>query len=142
MLSVAGGKLTTYRRIGLDALDVLRSRLGIHRLDQSPRPLPGAGRIAYSRELGELEPHVRAHLLHLYGSLVSEVLAEATSEDELRPLHPRAPDVAAQIAYAYRREWAVTPEDVLRRRTTLALRGLDASVAHQRWWTSGATRST
>jgi glycerol-3-phosphate dehydrogenase len=126
MLSVAGGKLTTYRRIALDALDVLRSQLGIHRLDQSPRGLPGAGRIAYSRELGDLDPRVRAHLLHLYGSLVSEVLAEAKGDDDLRPLHPRAPDVAAQIAYAYRREWAVTPEDVLRRRTTLALRGIDA----------------
>ena len=65
--------------------------------------------------------------MHLYGSLANEVLADANGDrDLLRPLHPRAPEIGAQIAYAYRREWAVTPEDVLRRRTTLALRGIDA----------------
>ena len=38
MLSVAGGKLTTYRRIALDALE----QLGVQNLDRTPRPLPGA----------------------------------------------------------------------------------------------------
>ncbi len=38
MLSVAGGKLTTYRRIALDAL----AQLGVRNLDRTPRPLPGA----------------------------------------------------------------------------------------------------
>ena len=124
MLTVAGGKLTTYRRIALDALDALRSQLGLHRLDERPYPLPGAGAtgpVGHS----ELEPSVRAHLSHLYGSLANEVLALADEDpDLLRPLHPRAPEIAAQVAYAYAREWAVTPEDVLRRRTTLALRGI------------------
>jgi glycerol-3-phosphate dehydrogenase len=44
--------------------------------------------------------------------------------DDLRPLAPGAPDVAAQVVYAREREWAVDADDVLRRRTTLALRGL------------------
>jgi glycerol-3-phosphate dehydrogenase len=127
MLSVAGGKLTTYRRIALDALEALRPQLGLHRLDRSPQPLPGAVPAAPSPLLAELDPHVRTHLLHLYGSLANEVLADAMGDrDLLRPLHPRAPEIGAQVAYAYRREWAVTPEDVLRRRTTLALRGIDA----------------
>jgi len=127
MLSVAGGKLTTYRRIALDALDALRPQLGLHRLDRRPHPLPGAAEVAPSPELAELDPPVRTHLLHLYGSLANEVLADAEGDpDLLRPVHPRAPELAAQVAYAYRREWAVTPEDVLRRRTTLALRGIDA----------------
>jgi glycerol-3-phosphate dehydrogenase len=125
MLTVAGGKLTTYRRIALDALAALRPQLGLHRLDRRPHPLPGAADIAPSPALAELDPSVRAHLLHLYGSLANEVVALADSDpDLLRPLHPRAPEIAAQVAYAYRREWAVTAEDVLRRRTTLALRGL------------------
>ena len=68
---------------------------------------------------------MRAHLLHLYGGLANEVVADA-DDDLLRRLDPRAPEIAAQVAYAYRREWAVTPEDILRRRTTLALRGLDS----------------
>ena len=42
MLSVAGGKLTTYRRIALDALE----QLGVRNLDRRPRPLPGATGLA------------------------------------------------------------------------------------------------
>jgi glycerol-3-phosphate dehydrogenase len=42
----------------------------------------------------------------------------------LEPLAPDAPDIAAQAVYAAEREWARNAEDILRRRTTLALRGL------------------
>jgi glycerol-3-phosphate dehydrogenase len=130
MLSVAGGKLTTYRRIALAALETLRGDLGLARLDRAPVPLPGAADLAEAsaRLAGrrpELEPSVRAHLLHLYGSLAEEVVALADEDPALlERLHPEAPDIAAQAVYARSREWACTSEDVLRRRTTLALRGL------------------
>jgi glycerol-3-phosphate dehydrogenase len=82
-----------------------------------------AGRLG--RRFPELEPSARWHLAHLYGSLAEEVLAGAELDPALlRPLHADAPEVTAQAVYARRREWAVTAEDVLRRRTTLALRGL------------------
>ena len=130
MLSVAGGKLTTYRRIAHAALSILRAELGLRRLDRGPVPLPGA---VHSNEAAQrlasrwpdLEPAVRAHLGQLYGSLAEEVLAPAAGDpDLLRPLHPDGPDLAAQVLYARDVEWACRPEDVLRRRTTLALRGL------------------
>jgi len=130
MLSVAGGKLTTYRRIAHAALSILRAELGLRRLDRRPVPLPGA---AHSNEAArrlaggwpDLEPAVCAHLVHLYGSLADEVLAPAVADpDLLHPIHPEGPDLAAQALYARDVEWACRPEDVLRRRTTLALRGL------------------
>jgi glycerol-3-phosphate dehydrogenase len=130
MLTVAGGKLTTYRRIALSVMRALRSDLGLHRIDGAPEPLPGATGLAQAgavlaRRFPELDPSVRAHLLHLYGSLVSEVLSEAETRPELlERLHSDGPDLAAQAAYAWSREWATTDEDVLRRRTTVALRGL------------------
>jgi len=130
MLSVAGGKLTTYRRISLEALDALGPELGIHRLDRSPKPLPGAadpGRAArqLAREFPQLRHDVRARLVHAYGTLAAEVLAPAAERPALlEPLHPDAPELVAQAVYARAAEWACTPEDVLRRRTTLALRGL------------------
>jgi glycerol-3-phosphate dehydrogenase len=133
MLTVAGGKLTTFRRIALDALHVLRPQLGVHRLDGHPSPLPGAigigaAALALAERFPELDAPTRAHLLHLYGGLATEVLADADEDASLlRRLHPRAPEIAAQVAYAYRHEWAVTPDDVLRRRTTLALRGIELS---------------
>jgi glycerol-3-phosphate dehydrogenase len=133
MLSVAGGKLTTYRRIAVDVLRALRSELGVHRIDARPAPLPGAldleaATTHLARRSPQLEPRVRSHLALLYGSLAGEVLAEAEQDPELlRPLHPAAPDIAAQIVYARAREWACTSGDLLLRRTTLGLRGLAVS---------------
>src|SRR5205085_2655774 len=72
-----------------------------------------------------LEPDVRAHLAHLYGTLAAEVLAPAREDETLlERLDPAAPDIAAQAVYARTHEWASSPDDILRRRTTLALRGL------------------
>ena len=85
MLTVAGGKLTTYRRIALHALERLRPELGGMRFDAVPRPLPGARglegagmRIAH--RFPDLDPATRSHLLHLYGSLAEEVLEPALLE--------------------------------------------------------------
>ncbi len=124
MLSVAGGKLTTYRRIALDALEQLRGDLRLHELDRRPSPLPGAtglDRIAWPLEI---PPQLRSHLRDLYGSLAPEVLAPALDDPGLlEPIVPGAPDIAAQALYAVSREWARSVEDVVRRRTTIGLRG-------------------
>jgi len=120
MVSVAGGKLTTYRRIALDALD----QLGVRGLSKRPRPLPGAtglDRIAWP---DEVDIRTRNHLLHLYGSLALEVLAPAADDPSLlEPLVSGRPDLRAQELYARTHEWAQTDEDVLRRRTTGWLAG-------------------
>ena len=56
------------------------------------------------------------------------MLAPTADRPELlERLHPDAPELVAQAVYAREAEWACTPEDVLRQRTTLALRGLTAA---------------
>jgi len=125
MLTVAGGKLTTYRRIALETLHRARTELELHRLERRPWPLPGAAELEHVALPGGLEPDVRAHLLHLYGSLAPEVLAQAAEDASLfERLHPGGPDIAAQVRYAATHEWARDAEDVLRRRTTCFHRGL------------------
>jgi glycerol-3-phosphate dehydrogenase len=115
MVSVAGGKLTTYRRIALDALD----HLGVRGLSQRPRPLPGARGLERIPWPDGLDTATRTHLLHLYGSLAPEVLAPAAADPSLlEPLVAGRPDIRAQDVYARTHEWARTDEDVLRRRTT------------------------
>ena len=118
MVTVAGGKLTTYRRIAGGVLDALRPQLGLRRVDDVPTPLPGAADpeavvAALCRERPDLDSAVASSLAHTYGSLAAGVLA--TDHDPL----------VAQVRYACEHEWAVHADDVLRRRTTLALRGLD-----------------
>ena len=130
MVSVAGGKLTTHRRIAAGVL---------HRLDAfrhvrvSPGPLPGAGPLPPAPD--GVEPPVWDHLVGLYGSDAPAVAAAGADR-----VHPGGPDVWGQVHHAIDREWACTVEDVVRRRTTLAVRGLAtrgvrdaiaATLAHQ-----------
>jgi glycerol-3-phosphate dehydrogenase len=120
MVSVAGGKLTTYRSIALDAL----GHLGVRGLSRRPRPLPGADGLDRIAWPFDLDTATRAHLLHLYGSLAVDVLAPALDDlTLLEPLVPGRPDLRAQERYAREHEWARTDDDVLRRRTTAWLAG-------------------
>ena len=133
MLSVAGGKLTTYRRIALEALERLRPALGLHSLVRRPWPLPGARDLELVELPAGLEPDVRAHLMHLYGARAPVVLAPARDDPSLlERLHPDGPDIVAQALHAVTSEWALTAEDVLRRRTTVTLRGLADDAARAR----------
>ncbi len=133
MLNVAGGKLTTYRRIALEALRRLGPELGLHRQDRRPWPLPGATRLEQLSLPTTLEPDIREHLAHLYGSLAAEVLEPTALEPGLlERVHPAGPDIAAQVRYAATHEWARSAEDVLRRRTTLFQRGLETEETRSR----------
>ena len=132
MLSVAGGKLTTYRKIALDALERVRGPLGLRRLDRRPFPLPGATG-PRSPLPTWVDPELADHLHHLYGSRATAVVATAAENSSLlERIHPDGPDIAAQALFAIRHEWATTAEDVLRRRTTVALRGLADAAAVER----------
>jgi glycerol-3-phosphate dehydrogenase len=120
MLSVAGGKLTTYRRIALDAL----AQLGVRNLNRAPRALPGAVGLANVDWPVELDAPTRSHLLHLYGSRAADVVRPALEDRSLlEPLVAGRPDLRAQDAWARDRELALHDEDVIRRRTTGWLAG-------------------
>ncbi len=132
VLSVAGGKLTTYRRIALAILHALRSELGLHRIDRLPRQLPGAADAEVAADAlahrYQLEPTLAAYLAQAYGTLAPEVIAAGS----LQPLAEGMLDVEAQVVYAREHEWAVTADDVLRRRTTIALTGRDTDAVRAR----------
>ena len=129
MLTVAGGKLTTYRHIALDALERLAPTLGLGRLDRRPVPLPGAtdaGNVAARLvRAWPIEQAVAAHLAHFYGSRAdrrrrprSRAARAARARASRRAGHRRAGRL--------RRPRGVGDDaaDVLHRRTTLAARGL------------------
>jgi glycerol-3-phosphate dehydrogenase len=134
LFSVGGGKYTTYRTVAVEVADRIADRLGrgkgrslTHRI-----PLPGGvtgNFTAYlhreirslSAEYG-LPPAVLAGLLSLYGSRTASLLSLLREEPALaRPIVEHSPLLAVQVAYAVDIEMARTPEDVLRRRTPLAL---------------------
>ena len=138
MFTVAGGKLTTYRRIAAAALEAMRPELGLRTVSPSTAPLPGAvdPRIqaeAILRSHPELDAGTAGMLSRTYGSLSTEVLALTDTEQALiEPLAAGVDVLAAQVVYARDYEWAVTAEDVLRRRTTLSLSGGDSAEVRDR----------
>ena len=114
MVSVAGGKLTTHREI---AARVLRHVDRFHDQRVTDVPLPGAG--PSPPRPADCPPQVWDHLTHLYGV---EALMIADS-GRLDPIHPAGTDVWGQVVYAIDQEWAQSVEDIVRRRTTLEIRG-------------------
>ena len=123
VVSVAGGKLTTHRQI---ARDVLR-RLPGRPPELWHDALPGAGPL--TPRPATTNADVWAHLTALYGSEAGRVL---TYPDAGERIHPEGPDVWGQVRYAKEHEWALTPEDVSRRRTTLDIRGLSTATIIER----------
>ena len=123
VVSVAGGKLTTHRQIARDVLRRLPGKPPELRHDS----LPGAGPLPPRPEA--LEADVWTHLTHLYGSEADRVLAYPGAAERI---HPGGPDVWGQVLYAAEQEWALTPDDVTRRRTTLDIRGLTTPTIRER----------
>ncbi|MHB9754807.1 glycerol-3-phosphate dehydrogenase/oxidase [Streptomyces sp. BYX5S] len=143
MLSVSGGKWTTFRHIGRTVMKKLESLPG-HPLGDdyepisslpSKLPLPGIANpraVAHRLLVDSPAPGPRMgadtakHLATHYGSLSFDIARLANENPELgERVHPDAPEIWAQVVYARDHEWAETQDDVLRRRTTLTIRGLD-----------------
>lgn len=151
MLSVAGGKWTTYRHIGRAVMDKLAKLPGGSLAqDMEPvgelvrrTPLPGisnpnavAHRLLVDRERGpgpRMDPLTARQLATHYGSLSFDIARLVNEDPSLgERIHPDGPEIWAQVVYARDHEWAATAEDVLRRRTTLTIRGLDTDEVRER----------
>ena len=150
LVSIAGGKLTTYRSMAQDLVDRLVAAEG-RRLGWSPRrcrtaelPLPGGdvqgfeiyaeGAIAALEEGWGFSPAVASRLVRTYGTEHAKILAYALRDKRLlEPLTSAAAVLRAEALYAAEEEMAVTLEDFFARRTDLMLfdrgHGLDAAPA-------------
>ncbi len=125
MISVAGGKLTTHRLIALDVLRNLPTELRPRKPRVTPDPLPGASPPDARVLRARLDAPTSEHLIRLYGGEAERLLGYAARfPDALEKIHPEGPDIWAQVRHAVGEEWALTVEDVVRRRTTLSIRGL------------------
>jgi glycerol-3-phosphate dehydrogenase len=131
VISVAGGKLTTHRRIAADVLALFPSQIRPRRVGLDDEPLPGATPAPPGLLESELDGATAAHLRTLYGGEAVALLAYADEPDAFERIHPDAPDVWAQVLYAVEHEWAYRAEDVLRRRTTIAHRGVGTAQVRE-----------
>jgi glycerol-3-phosphate dehydrogenase len=133
LVTVAGGKYTTYRVMAADAIDAAAADLG----RRVPASRTSTLRLAGSEGLEEtrralahssLPAAVRDRLLHRYGALAVDV-ATIAAADGGAYLTDRGGYLRAEAVYAVTDEGALTIEDVLARRTRIALEADDGGAA-------------
>lgn len=142
LISLIGGKLTTFRQVGEEMVDAAYRKMdrSIPPCKTRQTPFPGA--------ITPTDPSVQkvvntygeafsikqiAHLFSIYGSKTIDVLKLTDDAPDLAErIVPYRPDIKAQIVYAVQSEMAHTLTDICRRRTTLAMHanyGLDTLPA-------------
>ena len=125
VVTVTGGKLTTYRHMAADGIDEVVRRLG------------GSPRTQRSRSAGQrlvgapaTRPAVDDHLAGRFGTEADLVRALVRDDASLgEPLVPGLPYLRAEAVFAVRHEMVRTLADVLDRRTRARLQDRDATAA-------------
>lgn len=145
LLSVFGGKITTYRRLAEAALERLAPYLGDERQGAgwtARAPLPGGDIDAaaldgftagLARDYPFFPPAQAARIARAYGTLAREWLGSARSFADLG-VSFGAGLSAAEVDYLMAEEWAVSADDVVWRRSKLGLRLTAAEVGALDAW--------
>lgn len=140
LLSIYGGKITTYRRLAEEALERLAPYLNSAKAKEgwtATAALPGGDMdvsavIALTAELKRDHPflaHAHANrLAHAYGTRATKLLGSSKSMADLGQLFGDTL-TEAEVRYLMTNEWAVTAEDVVWRRSKLGLRLTPAEIA-------------
>jgi glycerol-3-phosphate dehydrogenase len=143
LVTIAGGKYTTYRVMAKDAIDAATPDLTRHPGESVTEHVPLVGADGYAAlwnqadQLGEKYgiPVWRVrHLLDRYGSMIDEVLAPGLDERSLLESVPGADIyIGAEIRYGATHEGALHLDDLLARRTRISIetehRGTDSAAA-------------
>jgi glycerol-3-phosphate dehydrogenase len=124
VVSIIGGKLTTYRQMAEDVVDraVAHAGLSAEPCRTKAMPLVGAPARADSASTDGLP----ASLVSRFGGLSRQVVETATVADPLAPIADGIDVTRAEIEYAVTHEGALDASDVLDRRTRIGLVRADA----------------
>ena len=139
MLSIVGGKLTTYRNLSEQAVNQLCKKLGrkVARSQTARRPLPGATLPdgedfpSFSERFyveSTLPREVNERLLMIYGTRAPLLLKLVATDMELAGrFSPDVPAIGAEVLFSFREEMAQTLTDCLLRRTMVGM-GASAGI--------------
>jgi len=122
LLSIIGGKLTTYRSLADECLDLVFRKLGRNapHCQTSEKPLPGALELTASET--KLPDAVAKRLLRIYGSRTRLLLDLCRDRPELaKPFNKAGDALSAEVVFSFESEFAQTLSDCFLRRTMLGL---------------------
>lgn len=132
LISLGGGKLTTYRAMAEQGINLVMKRMGRSVETQMTADIPiGGGKLSRA-EIEKMAQQIASsenlpletarHLGFTYGSNCSELVKLIQEDESLREsLTARHPFIKAEVVYAVRSEMAVTLPDFLTRRIRLAM---------------------
>jgi glycerol-3-phosphate dehydrogenase len=137
LLSVSGGKLTTYRAMAADVMDTIarRLRVGHGRAATHKEPLPGGDIESLDDELALARatigaPDIAEHLVHAYGTRWRALWQMASVDRTLAErLVPDLPYIAAELEWGVTHEMARTLGDLLIRRLHVAFETRDHALS-------------
>ncbi len=137
LISISGGKLTTYRMMAQEVVDRIAARDN-NRTPCATEDWPLAGAVGWPAAAEDLATRTAAlglsaattaHLATSYGTLAQEVLDLVAADPALAaPLAPDLPAIRAEVDHAARTELALTVADVLERRLRLGIEAADHGV--------------
>ena len=138
LVSVIGGKITTYRVLAQDVMELIEPDLPPRSVRQwtATAPLPGgdfpvegfAALVAKAAALYPALPRkLLARLARHYGTCLFDILGEARAMEDLGPCFG-ADLTAREVDYLVAREWAQTAEDIVWRRSKLGLHFSDQQL--------------
>ncbi len=125
LISIIGGKLTTFRNLAEQCVDLVGKKLAIPLKPCSTKKshLPGAGEgsfVEFRKQFvakSGFDGDIANHLTEIYGVRAEKILELATKEPKLKErLTPADPTIAAEVIFAFQEEQAETIQDVLLRR--------------------------
>ena len=159
LLSIVGGKITTYRQLAEETVDAVVKKLGrkADKCRTHQLPLPGGTAYPFEgfrerfRVTSGLPGETADRLLRIYGTRAAEALDFADGAPELRePFDADTGAIGAEVVFSLRTELAETLADVVQRRTLVgygAHAGLDAidaaaelAIRHAGWSDERAAR--
>lgn len=128
--SLVGGKLTTYRHLAEECVDLVFDKLGKTRpkCTTGDLPLPGATSFdlvsAELRSNDSVSPAIKERLLRVYGCRAKDLLELCGRDAQLsQPLNASSQVLAGEVVFAFESEMAQTLVDCLFRRTMCGLNG-------------------
>ncbi len=138
LISIAGGKYTTYRVMAEDAVDMAVEDLDRSVPKSSTDEVPLIGADAWEQTWKDAGPrlateyalptHLVERLLWRHGSRAEAILAMAREDEALAEILPGGGYLAAEAVYAVRHEGALHLEDVLARRMRISIETVDRGV--------------
>jgi glycerol-3-phosphate dehydrogenase len=139
LISVAGGKYTTYRVMAVDAVDSVVAALGGRRAKSCTERIPLVGAVGWEAILNRrdqlaaasgLSPRRIDHLMHRFGTETPALLEMVEADPALAAPLPGTDDyLGVEVRFAASHEGALHLNDVLTRRTRVSIETLDRGLS-------------